>query len=118
MHETALVHGVIDTVLDHARAAGANEVKAVYLAIGEGRDIVEDYFNGLFAFLAKGTVAEHAKLIIKRVPFTVRCNQCHEVFPINLFDSSTWVCPHCAAECDYQFNSGMEFMINTIQIAR
>lgn len=117
MHEMALVRNVVDIVLDQAEKSNATEVKSVYLTIGYGRDIVEEYFDGLFSFLARGTIAEHAELVIQRVPYTVRCNQCHRVFHINVFDESTWVCPFCKAERDYKLNSGMEFAITRIEIA-
>lgn len=116
MHEMALVHGVLDAVLERAESIGAAEVKAVHLTIGEGRDVVEDFMQGLFSFLARGTAAEHATLVVRRVPYTVRCNQCGCVFPLNVRDSSTWVCPQCSAERQYRLNSGTEFMIDRIQV--
>ncbi|WP_172623501.1 hydrogenase maturation nickel metallochaperone HypA/HybF [Arabiibacter massiliensis] len=118
MHEMALVHGVVDAVLEHAEVIGAREVTAVHLTIGEGRDVVESFMQGLFAFLARGTVAERAELVVNRTPYAVRCNQCAAVFPINVRDSSTWKCPQCGVERDYQLHTGMEFMINDIQIVK
>ena len=117
MHEMALVHQVVDAVVEHAEGIGAKEVKAVHLTRGEGRDVVEDFMQGLFSFLARDTVAEHARLVVKRVPYTVRCNRCGCVFPLNVRDSSTWVCPDCGVERDYRLNSGMEFMIDRMQVA-
>ena len=38
------------------------------------------------------------------------------IFPINVFKQETWVCPSCKAEKDYKLNSGMEFMINRIEV--
>ncbi|WP_162610952.1 hydrogenase maturation nickel metallochaperone HypA/HybF [Gordonibacter sp. An230] len=116
MHEMALVHGVVDAVLEHAGSIGAGEVTSVFLTVGQGRDVVEEYMQGLFAFLSKGTVAEHARLIVDRTPFAVRCNRCGSVFPIDVFDSSTWECPRCGAERDYRLHSGMEFTIDRIEV--
>ena len=118
MHEMALVHGVVEAVLEHAESAGASEVTAVFLTVGEGRDVVEEYMQGLFSFLTKGTVAEHARLAVRRSPFKVRCNRCDAVFPIDVFDPSTWGCSRCGTERDYRFQSGMEFTIDRIEIAR
>lgn len=118
MHEMALVHGVVDAVLEHAEEVGASKVEAVHLTIGEGRDVVEDFMQGLFSFLARGTAAERAKLVVRRVPYAVRCNRCGVVFPLNVRDSSTWTCPHCGAERDYRLYSGMEFMIDEIRIVK
>lgn len=117
MHEMALVRNVVDIVLEYAEKVEATEVKTVYLTIGYGRDVVEEYMDGLFQFLARGTVAEHAELVISRVPYTVRCNTCGFVFPINVFDQSTWVCPACKTERDYTLNTGREFFISKIEVA-
>ena len=116
MHEMALVRNVVDIVVEQAEKAGAKEVKTVYLTIGRGRDVVEEYLDGLFQFLARGTVAEHAELVVHTTPLTVKCNQCGFIFPINVFKQETWVCPSCKAEKDYKLNSGMEFMINRIEV--
>lgn len=89
-------------------------MRAVYLMIGEGRDIVEDYFESLFQFLARGTVAEHAEIVLYRVPYMVRCKQCGQIFHVKIFDRSTWGCPSCQA---YQEVSGMEFVISRIEVA-
>jgi hydrogenase nickel incorporation protein HypA/HybF len=116
MHEMALVRNVVDIVLDHAQAVGATRVKAVYLTIGYGRDIVEDLMDGMFSYLARGTVAEGAELVISRTPFMVRCRRCGMAFHINVYDSKSWVCPKCGAERQYDLVSGMEFTIDQIQV--
>ena len=52
MHEMALVRNVVDIVVEQAEKSGAAEVKTVYLTIGQGRDVVVEYLDGLFQFLA------------------------------------------------------------------
>ena len=116
MHEMAYVRNVVDAVNECAEREGAAEVREVYLTIGEARDIVEEFFEGLFQFLARGTVAEHASIVIRRVPFTVRCNQCGTVFPLDVRDRATWACPACGAREDYHLNSGMEFSVDRIEV--
>lgn len=116
MHEMSYVRNVVDIVNKHAEREDVAEVKAVYLTIGMARDIVEEYFQGLFQFLARGTVAEHAEIVIRRMPLTVKCNQCGTVFPLNVHDESTWVCPNCKAEHDYKAHTGMEFTIDRIEV--
>ncbi len=116
MHEMALMRPVVDTVLDFAEKAGATEVKTVYMTVGYNRDVVEQYMDGMFAFLARGTIAEHAELVVRRTPYTVKCNRCGRVFHIDIYNADTWVCPQCKAERDYKLHSGMEFAINNIEI--
>lgn len=118
MHEMALVHQVVKIVLDYTEQIDAREVTEVHLTIGAGRDVIEDYMAGLFSFVARGTVAERAKLVPHFVPYQVQCNQCEEIFPLNVRDRSTWVCPHCQAEKNYRLYSGMEFMVDQIGVIR
>ena len=58
MHEMAMVRSVVDIVLEEAEHAGATEVLGVYLTVGYSRDIVEDVFESMFAWMCRGTVAE------------------------------------------------------------
>jgi hydrogenase nickel incorporation protein HypA/HybF len=115
MHEMALVRDVVDLVVKEAEAAGATEVRTVSLTIGYVRDIVEDQINDCFAYLARGTVAEHAELVIVRVPLTVRCNECGYVYHIDTRDDKTWTCRSCSAK-DYKINTGMEFSVDDVEI--
>lgn len=115
MHELALTRDVVDMVVEQAAAAGAQKVRAVHLTIGYVRDIVEDLFEQCFAFLARGTIAECADIVITRVPFTVRCNGCGHVYHLDIRNAETWQCATCG-EQDYVLNSGMEFFVNSIEI--
>ena len=82
MHEMSLVHDLVDVVLAESQKNGIAEVGTVHLTIGEGRDIAVDFLDGLFRHLARGTAAANAHVVVRRVPITVRCNACGEVFQI------------------------------------
>lgn len=116
MHEMALVRNVVDIVIDQADAVNADSVETVYLTIGEARDVVEDLFDGLFAFLARGTVAEHAELVILRTPLMFRCNSCGRAFRLDVHDENTWACPGCHTPKNYRLCSGNEFRVDCIEV--
>lgn len=115
MHEMALVRDVVDVVLAKAQEARAKSVTEVYLTVGDARDIVVEYFQGLFRHLARGTIAENAEMVISSSPFMVECNQCGHVYHIDVRESRTWPCPVCGLK-DYHVCSGMEFTIDGIEI--
>jgi|GEM_PF-189660 len=115
MHEMAFVRNIMDIVVEEAAAAGATDISAVHLVIGEGRDIVEDFFEGLFQYLARGTVAEHAKIRVQRVPYMVRCVRCGCIFHVEVYDPNTRTCPDCGAHEEYKLVSGLEFYISKIE---
>lgn len=116
MHEMGVTRDIVETVIDHAESVGATRVRTVHLVIGFARDIVDELLEGAFKYMTRGTVAEGADLLIERIPFTVRCNQCGFVFHLDVHDEATWACPACDAERDYVLNSGMEFRIENIEI--
>lgn len=116
MHEMALVKDVVEVVNRYAAEAQVEEVVRVRLAIGYARDIVEPLFEDLFRYLARGTVAENAELELRRIPLTIKCNVCGTVFPRKVRDKSALVCPHCHDDAHYQLKSGMEFIIESIEV--
>lgn len=116
MHEMALVRNVVDIVVEKAEASNVREVRAVHIVIGEGRDVVEEYFEGLFRYLARGTVAQRAEVILYRMPYMVRCNQCGFVFHVDVFDQESWSCPACEAYQEYKLVSGLEFYVSRIEV--
>lgn len=115
MHEMALVRSVVDIVLEEARYANAEKVLGVYLTIGYSRDIIEDVFESMFAWMCRDTVAADASLYLTRVPFTVRCNECGRIFPVDVRAREQIACPNCGAQ-RYRLNSGMEFYVNDIEV--
>ncbi len=115
MHELSYTRDVVDTVLQVARSSRASEVRAVYMNIGEVRDIVDDLFRKCFAYLARDTIARGSDVVIDRIPLTLRCRGCGEVFRADPF-SGPVQCPACAKR-DYEVLTGMEFSIDHIEIA-
>lgn len=116
MHEMALVRNIVDIVVDSCAGQNVGKVRAVHLTIGEMSDVVDAYIPGLFRFLARGTVAEEADVVIRRTPLMVRCTECGEVFRIDVRDDATWECPRCNARQKYRLFSGNEFRIDSIEI--
>ena len=118
MHEMALVRNVVNIVTEEAEVAGAARVTKVHIVLGEGRDVVEDYFESLFQFLARGTVAEKAQVILHKKPYMVRCHACGSEFHLIPIDKRTWTCPNCGVYKDYELVSGMKFYISKIEASK
>lgn len=116
MHEMSLMKNVLAIVLDECTGKGVVAVKEVSLTIGEQRDVAVEYAEGLFRFLARGTVAEKATLKVRRVPFTVRCMECGDIFKIDTRDPETWACPRCGVRQRYRVFSGHEFQVDSIEV--
>lgn len=117
MHEMSFVRPLVEIVLDECARHGAASVRRVYLSVGEMLDVLEEYVPGLFRYLARGTAAADAEVVIRRVPFYVRCNDCGEIFRIDVHDKGTWACPRCHARQHYRLFSGRELRIDSIEVS-
>lgn len=115
MHELGYTRAIIDAVLGAAEHAQTHEVRAVYLAIGELRDIVDELFVGCYTHFTKDTIAEGSVVHLQRVPLTVACHGCGAVHTANVRDDATFVCPRCGKE-DYEVRTGLEFAIDRIEV--
>ena len=115
MHETGVCRSIVETVETFALSHGASSVKEVHVTLGEVHDVVPEILCGAFEWMARGTVAEGAKMVIDRVPFTVKCQCCGNVYRLDGNDESTWPCPECGRR-DYRLHTGREFRIDSIEI--
>ena len=115
MHEMSLVRPLIKIITEEAEAAGVEKITAVHLVIGEDRDIVMHLLESMFQFMARGTVAENAKVVVQHVPYMVKCNQCQTEFHLDVMQPEKWACPHCGAYKDYKQVSGNEFYISKLE---
>lgn len=116
MHEMSLVRNMLHVVLEECSRYDTASVTEVHLAIGEMRDVVEDYVPELFRYLARDTVAAQANVVVRRVPVTVRCGSCGEIFAVRLRDKEPWACPRCQAAEGHALFSGNEFRVDSIEI--
>lgn len=118
VHEMVLVHRALDIVLQECEGQDVAAVTGVHLIVGEATDVMEEFVGDMFRFLARGTVAENARLVVERMPLAVRCNRCSTVFPIKIRQEETWRCPTCGAFHDYVLVSGREFVVDRIDVER
>ena len=116
MHELSVTKNVVSIVMKHAEACHAEKVMSVELEVGELRDIVEEFLQKCFSYLCRGTIAQDAKLLVKVIPFTCQCDDCSQVFPVNIHsDISDMACPYCKGRSLSPY-TGQEFIIRNIQV--
>ncbi len=116
MHELPIVQSMFDICVKHATANSAKKIIAVNLKVGEVSDLQDEWIQRYFDFLAKGTVAEGAKLKIERVPLVVRCKKCAESFPVNIRETLKAECPKCKAT-EFAYVSGREYTVDSMEVA-
>ncbi len=112
MHEYAVTQEIIKMSDEEAKAAGAKKITKINLVIGDLSTFIDESVQMYFDIISKGTLAEGAKLIFKRIPAEFKCNSCDNVFikPKTGFD-----CPKCGA-MGSPTGVGEEFYIESIEV--
>lgn len=113
MHEMAYLKRIEQIVVAAGERNGIKEVQQINLVVGELRDFIDDLVQGYFSFLARGTIAENAKVVIEKVPFTVQCAKCGNIYPADIRSTEQFACPECGSH-EYGGVTGRELYIKDI----
>lgn len=95
MHELAIAAEVLEIALAEARKNGGRRIRAVNLRVGVLRGIVPEQLTFLFGHVAKGTIAEEARLEIEDDPIRIDCDACG---PSEAREFAL-ECPRCGMPC-------------------
>ncbi len=114
IHELAITESLLEIVLKHAEENGADKIVSVQLQVGEIRDITEEWVQRYFDYLSKGTMAEGAKIMIRTIPVTFRCENCAHLFSADIRKGDP-ACPLCSGHRG-QVTGGNEFLIESIGV--
>jgi hydrogenase nickel incorporation protein HypA/HybF len=114
VHELPITEDILRIALAHADRNGAKRIVTINLVIGDLTDLIDEWVQRYFEFLAKDTIAAAAKLAIEHVPITVMCARCKKTFVV---DKKTldFNCPVCGAK-GTDLVAGREFTVKSIEI--
>lgn len=112
MHELAVTESLLELALSHAERAGARRVVGLHLVIGQLASIVDDCVAFYWDVIARGTLAEGAKLHFRRVPARLACQRCGAEYNLDGQDPS---CPTCGSLA-VRVLAGEEFQLEAIDI--
>jgi hydrogenase nickel incorporation protein HypA/HybF len=109
VHELSLSRAIVKTVVEHA---GERRVTAVSLRVGRLRQVVPDTLEFYFAFAARGTACEGARLKQEIIDARLRCRACEAEWEITL---PAFRCATCGGG-DVQVAAGEEFEVESIDV--
>jgi hydrogenase nickel incorporation protein HypA/HybF len=109
MHELSLSSAIVATVEKHA---AGRRVAVVSLRVGGLRQVVAGTLEFYFAFVARGTVCEGARLEQELVAVRLGCEACASEWEI---DEPLFRCPGCGGS-DIAIVAGNEFQVESIEV--
>lgn len=112
MHELGITQQILEQALAQARAAGAERITGLNLALGSLSDITPDSVQFYFDMLSPGTPAAGAQLSFRQVQPVMRCRQCGTEFAWTAAGES---CPNCGSD-RYDLIHGREFYLESIDV--
>lgn len=115
MHELAVTKSILKLVLDHSAQHQAGQVVRITLAIGEMRNLEQDWIQKYFERISAGTPAEHAVIQVRKVPVRFLCSECGTTFTANVRLEKKILCTHCNG-FEYTLVSGRELMVEQVEI--
>ena len=116
MHELPVTKRILEIVIQHAAANGAERVVAVNLEIGDLCDMEPEWLQKYFDHLSKGSIAEGAELRAERKPASFRCDACGHVFTVRFREVERVVCTECESKEGIKILSGSQYFIRDIAI--
>lgn len=111
MHELSIAQSILEIVQDEAKKHGADRLSVVKLRLGKLTAIEPTSLSFCFDLIAKGTIAEGARIEIETVPITGQCKQCGHKF---IMEFPVGTCPGCQGLC-ISILTGREFYISEIE---
>ena len=112
MHELAITEGIISAAVPEAQKHGASRILEIRLKIGELSGVLPAYIQECFDVVSEGTIAQGARLVIERIPVTVRCAGCGFEGPI---DRKKIRCPQCDG-VELKIISGREYYVDSLEV--
>jgi hydrogenase nickel incorporation protein HypA/HybF len=109
VHELSLSSAIVNTVTKHA---AGRRVTVVNLRVGRLRQVIPDTLEFYFAFVARDSVCEGARLVQELVPARLRCRACDHEWGIEI---PAFRCPACQGS-DVAVASGDEFEVESIEV--
>jgi hydrogenase nickel incorporation protein HypA/HybF len=115
MHELPITESILKIVIKHAQMNNASKVVTVSLQIGNLSDIEDEWIQHYFDYLSKDTIAAGAKLKIERMPATVKCSTCSNIYEAEIQKMGDLTCPACGGT-QGSLVSGREYHIKEMEV--
>lgn len=117
MHEASLCQGLLDLVLETVQGAASEgktvrKVTEVVCELGLFSCVEPVTLASCFELFAENTLAEGAKLTIRKAPLDCRCETCGHTFTMH---ERCFTCPKCGGD-NIHFDGGHGLMLISLRV--
>ncbi len=113
MHELSIAYSLVELAVEAVEAAGACEVKTVYVRIGALSGVVKEALLFGWDIAGAETVLAGAALLIDEVPVAICCRDCQRQSTME--GSFPFLCPYCGAS-NVELVQGRELELTSIEL--
>jgi hydrogenase nickel incorporation protein HypA/HybF len=122
MHEYSISSSIVKTVIASAKDNNASKVIGINLEIGDLVFLNPEQVEFWLRELSKGTIAQDAKIRIKKILPRIKCLDCSyegrmrfEGNPLYHICSPSFFCPECNSY-NIEISKGRECLISNIEV--
>ena len=112
MHEMSLTEGVVEILCEEAQKRGFSRVRTLWLEIGALSAVDPAAMEFCFDVVARGTLAEGARLEVVRTPGQGWCLDCEKTVPL---EERFGCCPECGGG-HVQMTGGDEMRVRELEV--
>lgn len=112
MHELPVTQSICDIAVKEAQRIGAEKVCSITIQMGDYCDYVPEIIQSYFDLVSQGTLAEGAKLSVRRIGATLYCADCGVVSPVAHYRMR---CPLCNGGRT-ELRTGREFYVDSMEV--
>jgi hydrogenase nickel incorporation protein HypA/HybF len=112
MHEMSLTEGVVEILCEEAQKRGFSRVRTLWLEIGALSAVDPAAMAFCFDVVARGTLAEGARLEVVRTPGQGWCLDCEKTVPL---EERFGRCPECGGGY-VQMTGGDEMRVREMEV--
>lgn len=98
MHELKVTEQILAVALKHAAGRDVRHIVSIRLRVGELSDLEEEWLQRYFRYVAKGSIAADAQLLVEWEPVTLRCGGCGREYRFDMAGGGARSCPGCGGE--------------------
>jgi hydrogenase nickel incorporation protein HypA/HybF len=113
VHELSLMQDTVILAVQHARQAGGTRIHRLMMRIGPLSGVVPEALEFAFEVVARGTMAEGARLEIERVPILCHCAACAREFEAA---DMLCECPECHQPSS-EIRRGREMHLMSVEVS-